>query len=315
MALPRISLLVLAYKQAEFVTEAVRSALAQVCEPIEIVLSDDASPDDTFDRMVAAAQEYRGHHQIVFNRNERNLGIGSHYNRLINLASGELLVTQAGDDVSVAHRVADLAAAWDAAGGRPDLLASHLTAMGASDHKVIRVDDLASWRSVDDWIVRRPFVIGAAHAFTKRLHRRFGAFVDGLTYEDQANTLRAIGSGGAITVDKPLVHYRLGGISSGRDDIRPEAFVAWVRRRNQGHLALHQQWLKDAAVIGCLDAVDLATRHEHERERFIARLLDASSDIDRWRTALESSHLSLSWRLRKAAHLTWPSLATFRRRT
>ena len=45
---PRITLAVLAYNQSHFIEDAVRSALGQVCEPVEVLLSDDASPDTTF---------------------------------------------------------------------------------------------------------------------------------------------------------------------------------------------------------------------------------------------------------------------------
>ncbi len=48
---PLVSFIVLAYKQKQFIREAVQSALAQSYEPLEIILSDDASPDVTFEVM------------------------------------------------------------------------------------------------------------------------------------------------------------------------------------------------------------------------------------------------------------------------
>ncbi len=56
---PRITLVVFAYNQSAMIDAAIDSALVQVCEPIEILLSDDASPDDTFARMQARAATLR----------------------------------------------------------------------------------------------------------------------------------------------------------------------------------------------------------------------------------------------------------------
>jgi len=108
---PRITLAVLAYNQSATIDTAVQSALGQQCEPVEVLLSDDASPDDTFDKMQAAASAYTGPHQVVVRRNARNLGIGEHYNEVMRAARGRLIVMMAGDDISTPDRVARTAAA------------------------------------------------------------------------------------------------------------------------------------------------------------------------------------------------------------
>jgi hypothetical protein len=311
---PRITLLVLAYQQAAHIEGAVRSALAQACEPIEIILSDDASVDGSFEKMQALGQQYAGPHRIRLNRNETNLGIGQHYNRLITQACGELIVTQAGDDISLPQRVARIAAAWDADGQRRDLIASHLIDMAydGTEQGLMRADMLQNWRSLQAWQARRPFVVGAAHAFTKRLHQRFGPYVAGLTYEDQANVFRALGSGGATTVDEALVKYRRGGVSAGLQTFGAAEFKFWSMRRNQAHLALHQQWLQDAQTLGLLAEIEAATSTDHAREQCMQALLAAPSTQALWREAMKRTAVPLAWRLRKALHLTWPGLAARR---
>jgi glycosyltransferase involved in cell wall biosynthesis len=49
MSFPKVSVILFAYRHERFVAEAVASMLAQDCPPIQIVLSDDNSPDRTFD--------------------------------------------------------------------------------------------------------------------------------------------------------------------------------------------------------------------------------------------------------------------------
>ncbi|MEY4908390.1 MAG: hypothetical protein RL260_2108 [Pseudomonadota bacterium] len=308
---PRITLVVFGYRQSRTIEEAVRSALAQVCEPIEILLSDDASPDDTLVRMQALAAAYQGPHQVTVRCNPRNLGINGHFNEVTRVARGELLVMMAGDDLSLPDRVAQVAQAWDASGQRLDLIACHLHDMGANgeDHGVLRVDDLSQWHSVQDWARRRPYVVGAGHAFTKRLFTRFGPLLPQVGYEDQVNLLRALCSGGACTLDAPLVRYRRGGVSDRMRDFTGEHFLAWLRRLNVLHVALHQQWLHDAETAGCLDTVQRATEREYRREQFVASLLDAPGAAARLKQALQPSSLPQGWRLRKALYLAWPALA------
>src|SRR4051794_36683637 len=122
MAPARISVLLLACNQAATARAAAESVLAQTGAPLEIVLSDDASSDHTFAVLEEVAAAYRGPHRVRARRNPVNLGIGAHYNRLLEETEGELLVTAAGDDLSLPHRVERLAAAWDASGRRADLI-------------------------------------------------------------------------------------------------------------------------------------------------------------------------------------------------
>jgi glycosyltransferase involved in cell wall biosynthesis len=212
----RATLILLAFNQEAYIREAALSCLAQDSEPIEIIFSDDASSDGTYAVLEQIASEYRGPHRLVVRRNTSNLGIGGHYNLLCEISQGLLLITAAGDDISEPHRVRRLLQAWDSRNGEPDLISSYLTRMDSvgtlSD--TLKVDDLSLWSSPEQWLAKRPFVIGAAHAFTKRLHHKFGPFSSQLSFEDQVMSLRASCLGGGVTVAEPLVSYRDGGISS-----------------------------------------------------------------------------------------------------
>ena len=113
---PLLTFVVLAYNQERFIREAVEGALAQTYSPLEIILSDDCSPDQTFEIMQQMAAEYHGPHKIVLNRNETNQGIGGHVNRVMELTHGELIVMAAGDDISLPHRTQRLYGVWEDSG-------------------------------------------------------------------------------------------------------------------------------------------------------------------------------------------------------
>ena len=97
---PLITFILFGYNQAHFVREAIHGAFAQTYSPLEIILSDDCSSDETFTIMTEMAQNYQGPHKIVLNRNEQNRGVGAHVNRAFGLATGEWIVTAASDDIS-----------------------------------------------------------------------------------------------------------------------------------------------------------------------------------------------------------------------
>ena len=106
---PLVTFALVAYNQERYIREAVEGALAQTYEPLEVILSDDCSTDRTFALMEQLAQDYVGPHRIVLNRNATNLGLCGHVNRVFSLATADVVVLAAGDDVSLPNRVSDTA--------------------------------------------------------------------------------------------------------------------------------------------------------------------------------------------------------------
>jgi glycosyltransferase involved in cell wall biosynthesis len=307
-ASPRASLILLAYNQESTIRRAAESCLAQDCEPIEIVLSDDASNDNTFAILRELAANYGGPHRVRVRRNATNVGIGEHYNRLLAETSGKLLVTAAGDDYSLPQRVGTLLAAWDATRQRVDLIASHVVDLDHDGelHGVLRVDDLSGYRSASDWAQRRPHVIGAGHAFTRRLMRRFGPLARGVFYEDQIMVFRAIASGGAITVDEPLVHYRRGGTSDRPEFESVAARRHWAERQIARESAEMHQLLADSRVARCEPLVRAHLGKRFARTAFLDRINASSDRADLWAAYEEAASLPRSWRLRKMSHVAYP---------
>lgn len=104
---PLITFALFAYKQERFIREAVEGAFSQTYEPLEIILSDDYSPDNTFTIMQEMVAAYKGPHKVILNQNKKNLGLAGHINHVVGLSHGEWIVMAAGDDVSFPHRTTD----------------------------------------------------------------------------------------------------------------------------------------------------------------------------------------------------------------
>lgn len=249
---PLVSVLLIAYNQASVVADAVAGALAQTYSPLEILISDDCSTDGTWAAIEAAVRDYRGPHRIVLNRNEPNAGISAHLSKLAAMSQGALLVVAAGDDVSVPDRCARLVDCWNAQGQRVDLIASDLVEFepASDDAGRIAPTDLGQYKNFDDWARERPWVVGASHAWSRRLFERFGPMLPGAMAEDQIMTFRAVMSGGAYSLREPLVRYRRGGLSGKKRFRTVEQFIARVKLTTAFGLVESDQFQRDAQIAG-----------------------------------------------------------------
>ena len=109
---PRVSFFVTAYRQEQLVAASIEAAFAQTGPPLEILLSDDCSPDGTFAVMQAMAAAYDGPHTVLLNRNPRNSASPPTSTGSWRLTSGDFVVQNAGDDVATPDRTSRLVAAW-----------------------------------------------------------------------------------------------------------------------------------------------------------------------------------------------------------
>jgi glycosyltransferase involved in cell wall biosynthesis len=91
---PLVSICVTSFNQARYIDAALQSALDQTYEPLEVVVVDDASTDDTAAR-VRAHDDAR----IRFQANKRRLGQSGNRNRALELTRGELIKFLDGDDL------------------------------------------------------------------------------------------------------------------------------------------------------------------------------------------------------------------------
>ncbi len=306
------SVLFLAYNQVGLLDESVAACLAQTGDPLEIVLSDDASTDGTHEKLLALAAAYRGPHRVVVRRNPANAGVGAHYNLGVAACQGELIVTAAADDISLPDRVRTLVAAWEATGRRADLVASDLIDMSPDgvDQGVIRVDDLSRWRRPEDWLAKRPFVVGASHAFTRRLFDRFGPLHPDVVYEDQVMTLRASCLGAGVTVAQPLVRYRRGGVS-GRQagSLTAQAYTEQLRVKHSRQRSLYRQIAQDLCTIGRADLVTGRVQRQLARSELVLALGQSTGAAQRWRAvSAGADQTGWAWALAQWASCTWPGV-------
>lgn len=205
---PLISFALFTYNQERFIAESVRAALAQTYSPLEIIISDDCSKDRTFEIIQAEVSEYAGAHRVIARRNERNLGLKGHINRVMELARGDFIVVAAGDDISLPQRVERLAAVWEKEGAA--LVYSNLRVIDEKGALYKPFYGKKSDTSFDDLLSGNYHIIGASCAWDKKVFDVFGPLPEkeGPAYEDRMIPFRAALISSTRYVDECLVYYR-----------------------------------------------------------------------------------------------------------
>jgi glycosyltransferase involved in cell wall biosynthesis len=226
---PVISFVLVTYNQERFIREAVEGALSQTYSPLEIVLSDDCSTDQTFKIMKEMVSAYRGPHKIILNCNLRNLKTGDHFNRCMELATGELRVLGAGDDISMPGRVQRIYEVWLDSGccaaavmsnaipideaGRDLAPAFYIQESGDRPGLVLlrRYDDRARIGLLETerkGLHYSDGLLGATTAIHRRVYAEYGPLTHHLYGEDEGFSIRANFLGGMAYTDDLLVRYR-----------------------------------------------------------------------------------------------------------
>lgn len=102
-----VSVIIAAYNAAPFIGRAIESALAQTLPPLEIVVADDCSTDETLRVLEAFAPKNPPIHVIAL---PRNAGPSAARNAAINAANGDWLAVLDADDAFAPTRLSTLLA-------------------------------------------------------------------------------------------------------------------------------------------------------------------------------------------------------------
>lgn len=273
---PSATFILVSYNQEDTIEASTRAALAQVGEPLEIILSDDASSDRTYDIMQRVAGGYDGPHHVTVRQNPENLGVNTHVKRVLDLASHDFLIWAAGDDISLPQRAHKILQAYrdtsaklihsDAQTRRPD------GSPGTQEHRkaLLYRDHFTMKEAATSFAL----YLGATAAWHRDLHQVYGGFPQERAHEDLILGFRAVLENSLHYIPEELVIYRQdAGIASqlsrNLSKLDNRARRAAILK---GQITVLQQRLKDTDTFGL--ATDHPVRHAMEklRDRFAMRL-------------------------------------------
>ncbi|MCX6178400.1 MAG: glycosyltransferase [Chlorobiales bacterium] len=264
-----VTFFLITYNQERYVREAIEGAFSQTYSPLEIVISDDCSMDGTFQIIEEMTEKYVGPHKLVVNRNQENLGLIGHMNRITSLSSGELIVYAAGDDISLPHRTEKLVERYLASGRRVSLIHSSVYLIDISGNRVgTRLPPLISGRmDIEEMAVSGALIIGATASFTRKIEETFGPIKFSKCIEDLVMGFRSALTGGLEYIPEPLILYRHESGMTARTDIRNLTYDQWTQRKirnKENYLAVLAQRIEDLTRIGNVDFLFLLKRKRSE---------------------------------------------------
>jgi glycosyltransferase involved in cell wall biosynthesis len=283
---PLVTMIVAGYNHERYVREAVAGVLAQTYSPLEVILSDDCSPDRTYAIMQEMAAEYRGPHQIRLNRNERNLGLGGHFSKVLSISRGEIWLGSASDDISDPLRVEKIVEAfrWNP---RAQCVWSNAQVIDAEgrDVRLFASEDFVGTGACGDGplstVVRGPWILGATAAYKMTVWNVFGPMLEGIAQEDTAMAWRCRLLGDIHYIPEALVKYRQHGANLFNYQTRSVATALGEAKAKAGRKALRRQALKDlktARSRGLLGRRAFIYYAWANRQRYLA------DDMTRWAT-------------------------------
>lgn len=206
-----VSYCIFTYNQEKYIRDAILSAFQQDYDPLEIIICDDCSTDSTVEIIDSLINGYKGHHKIIFNRNDHNVGIRENVNKAVyDLSSGEIIVFAAGDDVSIPSRTADYVNFFElypqvmSVSCKSDEVDKDLHSIGG-----YQWDKSFSIYTVYDYISFRDFIIypGDSRAVRRRVAEAFPKLLLS-NDEDYAFFIRSLMLGSNLFIRYPYVKHR-----------------------------------------------------------------------------------------------------------
>jgi glycosyltransferase involved in cell wall biosynthesis len=242
---PRVTLLVIAYRMAATIDQAMRSAFAQTY-PCEIIVSDDASGDSTVEIARAIAADYAGPHRVRVRSTAQNLGLCAHLDELAEEASGDILVFLAGDDVAYPERVETLVAAF-VDNPAAQVVGSAVDEIDPDGKTIARGVRALPRRVEQKWLLtcgKMTTVLGASMAVRRSLIADLPPLEGSI--EDNMLTLRAALIGDCMCLPTALLGYRRHPANfAKRVFVRDRRDFDSFERRNRKVIALYRDIAAD----------------------------------------------------------------------
>jgi len=248
---PLVSILIPAYNAVDWLSDTLRSAIAQTWDNKEIIVVDDGSKDDT----LALAREFESDTVKVFTQN--NQGAAAARNTAFSISKGEYIQWLDADDLIAPEKIARQMEALEQAPGKRILLSGE---WGRFMYRYDRAQFIpnALWCDLDkvDWLIRKMgqniYMQTATWLVSRELTEAAGPWDTRLLGDDDGEYFCRVllASEGVRFVPDARVYYRASGASS-------LSYIGGSERKRDA------QWLSMKLHIGYIRSLEDSERvHE-----------------------------------------------------
>ncbi|MES2389804.1 MAG: glycosyltransferase [Bacteroidota bacterium] len=253
MSAPSLTVVCLCYNQAQWLRAALDSVVAQTFSPLELIIADDCSTDNSRDVIEEFVIEYPGT-TVIFN--ETNLGNCKAFNKALALASGKYIIDLAADDIMLPLRAQTQIDEFEKAG--PDAALCYSNAhfidtegkvTGPYYHEA-RPASLIKQGNVYEALWGPNFICSPSVMFRTSLLKDAGGYDETLAYEDFDVWLRLARKYDFIYADALLTEKRKvpGSLSSKKTALREGKMLASTLQICRKAKALNKNKAEDIAL-------------------------------------------------------------------
>lgn len=183
---PLVSVICLCYNHSRFVQEAIESVLNQTYTNVQLIVVDDASNDDSMEKIKQLVSK---HPAIEFIHLLSNLGNCKAFNRGLALAKGEFLIDLAADDVLLPNRIEVGVRELQQAGQEYGVHFSDAELISETGKQVGIHAERFPHHSIPQGdiykeLIKRYFICPPTVMFTREVMNYLGGYDETLTYED-----------------------------------------------------------------------------------------------------------------------------------
>jgi len=256
-SLPLVSIGIPTFNSARYLRQCLDSVALQRYKNIEVILSDNASTDDTNDIL----RDYVNRYGYRLYLNETNIGAGANFNRLISLAKGEYIAIYHADDVYHEAIVEESVKVLqnDLTIGLVGSMGSVIDSNGKFNYDIQLHDELRSLNktvySFDEALlgaIRNMFVTPTIMVRAKA-YQELGDF-DYKKYKsacDYEMWLRIARKYQVAVIDKKLINYRIHEGQGSEHEVRKNIEIPdilWVLKE-------YRQFVNDKMISKCCDNI------------------------------------------------------------
>ncbi len=199
---PKVTVLMCAYNEASYITEAIESILRQSFTDFEFIIIDDASTDQTVETIRTMPDR-----RIRLVENDTNLGLTQSLNKGLLLAKGTYIARMDADDIALPHRLAAqvaymeqhpetiLCGSWAALFGKQEGVRKH-----PSESNLLKVRLLFSCQFIHPSVMLRKSALVTYQLYYNETFRQA---------QDYELWVRMIPYGQFHTIPEELIKYRV----------------------------------------------------------------------------------------------------------
>ncbi len=251
-----VSFLIVTYNQEQYINEAIQSVFSQSYSPMEIIISDDCSSDNTFNIIKSLVKNYNGPNKVKLFQNKKNLGLSANLSNAIKNSTGEFLILMAGDDISLSERTSILVKRWLDSNRSCLAFFSNVEIIDSNSiSKGLFFDGLPDYSQDINMIVRknsffdlRPVVncwmLGCSAAIDRRLVDNFNVMNSRILQEDMVFPFRAVLLGRLEYLDLVLLKYR-----KHESNLYDEKSMEKSMKLIRNSFFIKMQWLEDSFKV------------------------------------------------------------------